>query len=65
MHDDRCTGFVQFWDRGRGYGFIVPLGSDQSVYVHRDDCKSLSVDQQVTFSLQLGPGRFEAKRVRP
>ncbi|MEV3854132.1 cold shock domain-containing protein [Streptomyces sp. NPDC050095] len=65
---DRSTGFVEFWDRGRGYGFIVPLGGNQPVYVHRDDlegdCKNLSADQQVTFILHLGHGRFEAKQVR-
>ncbi|MBO0510730.1 cold shock domain-containing protein [Streptomyces beijiangensis] len=64
-----CIGFVQFWDRSRGFGFITPLGSNQPVYVQRDDiegeCQNLSDDQQVSFVLELGPGRFEAKHVRP
>ena len=67
--EERRIGFVQFWDRGRGFGFIVPLGGEEPVHVQlkdlEGDCKSLSTDQQVTFVLALGAGRFEARRVRP
>ncbi|MEU8893866.1 cold shock domain-containing protein [Streptomyces sp. NPDC048442] len=67
--DNRCTGFVEWWDRAAGRGFIVPLGWQDPIAVRRDDiegdCKSLSPEQQVTFALTLGSSGFEAKEVRP
>ncbi|WP_327351084.1 cold shock domain-containing protein [Streptomyces sp. NBC_01304] len=65
----RCTGFVQFFNRRDGYGFIVPVGQRDPVFVHGEDIEHqpqvLSEGQQVTFCLELGQGRFEARKVRP
>jgi cold shock CspA family protein len=67
--ENRCTGFVEWWDRESGRGLIVPLGWQDPVQVHRDDlegeCRSLSAEQQVSFALVLGTDGFEAKEVRP
>ncbi|MGW0720044.1 cold-shock protein [Streptomyces sp. NPDC002778] len=69
MMEQRCTGFVQHYDRTKGYGFLVPLGGTEPVYFEREDidhtCTSLSQNQQVTFTLTLGIGRFQAKNIRP
>ncbi|MGW6708586.1 cold shock domain-containing protein [Streptomyces sp. NPDC054956] len=66
---ERCTGFIQSYNRQAGYGFLVPLGHEEPVYFEQsditDECKGLSVDQQVTFILELGAGRFVAKDIRP
>lgn len=67
--EPRVKGFVQSYNRERGYGFILPLGETTPVYVEREDIeaepKVLSEDQQVTFAMELGQGRMEARRVRP
>lgn len=66
---ERCTGFIQSYNRQAGYGFLVPLGDEEPVYFEQADIedpdKGLSVDQQVTFVLVLGAGRFVAKEIRP
>ncbi|MFF0745939.1 cold shock domain-containing protein [Streptomyces sp. NPDC004111] len=67
--DNRCTGFVEWWDRSVGRGSIVPLGWQDAVPVRREDlegeCRSLSAEQQVSFVLVLGADGFEAREVRP
>ncbi|GGZ89281.1 cold-shock protein [Streptomyces subrutilus] len=67
--EPRVKGFVQSYNRERGYGFIVPLGGCDPVYVERDDIEGdpqvLSEEQQVTFAIELGEGRMAARRVRP
>ncbi|MFD9304830.1 cold shock domain-containing protein [Streptomyces sp. NPDC060048] len=66
---ERCTGFIQSYNRQAGYGFLVPLGHEEPVYFEQADLEAsftgLSVDQQVTFVLVLGAGRFVAKDIRP
>ncbi|MEN8651414.1 cold shock domain-containing protein [Streptomyces sp. 21So2-11] len=65
----RSEGLVQYFNREQGYGFIVPFGRNDPVYVRREDiegeCRSLSEEQHVSFTLQLADGRFEARQVRP
>ncbi|NEC93008.1 cold shock domain-containing protein, partial [Streptomyces sp. SID12501] len=55
--DERCIGFVEWYDRSTGTGWIVPVGREAPVRVYRDDiegdCRSLSVDQQVSFTIEL------------
>ncbi|MFI8520297.1 cold-shock protein [Streptomyces sp. NPDC085481] len=69
MESGRSVGFVQSFDRHAGYGFVVPVGSEEPVYFRAEDieggARSLSEGQQVTFVLVLGDGRFEAKELRP
>ncbi|CAM5302176.1 hypothetical protein SAVIM338S_00461 [Streptomyces avidinii] len=66
---ERCTGFIQSYNRQAGYGFLVPLGHEEPVYFERADLEvpggGLSDDQQVTFVLVLGAERFVAKEIRP
>ncbi|MGW6691104.1 cold shock domain-containing protein [Streptomyces sp. NPDC054961] len=66
---ERCTGFIQSYNRRAGHGFLVPLGHQEPVFFEQADIeepdKGLSVDQQVTFVLVLGDGRFVAKEIRP
>ncbi|WP_314613625.1 cold-shock protein [Streptomyces stackebrandtii] len=66
--EGRSKGFVQSFNRLGGYGFVVPVGSEEQVYFSAADIEgetqSLSEGQQVTFVLVLGDGRFEAKELR-
>ncbi|MCX5393993.1 cold shock domain-containing protein [Streptomyces sp. NPDC006482] len=66
--EGRSTGFVQSFNRLGGYGFVVPVGSEEQVYFSAADIEGeaqvLSEGQQVTFVLVLGDGRFEAKELR-
>ncbi|GAA1943747.1 hypothetical protein GCM10009837_82230 [Streptomyces durmitorensis] len=60
---------MQYFNREGGYGFIVPVGQREPVFVKREDfdgdLRVLSEGQQVTFELELGCGRFEARHVQP
>ncbi|MCX5410243.1 cold shock domain-containing protein [Streptomyces sp. NBC_00335] len=64
----RCTGFIQHYNRQAGYGFLIPLGHKEPLYFEEADLeggyRGLSVDQQVTFVFALGEGRFVAKEIR-
>ncbi|WP_418958298.1 cold-shock protein [Streptomyces tritici] len=66
--EDRSIGFVKSFDRRHGYGFVLPVGSQEPVFFTADDIESdprtLSEGQQVSFVLVLGPGRFEAKHIQ-
>ncbi|MGP3683790.1 cold-shock protein [Streptomyces sp. IBSNAI002] len=67
--EPRVKGFVQSYNRDRGYGFILPLGETAPVFVEREDIEHdpqvLSEEQQVTFTIELGQGRMSARHVRP
>ncbi|BAU81576.1 cold-shock protein [Streptomyces laurentii] len=67
MDTDRSVGFVQSFDRGAGYGFVLAIGSEEPVYFRAEDVEGegLSEGQQVSFVLVLGEGRFEARELRP
>ncbi|MFD7016252.1 cold shock domain-containing protein [Streptomyces sp. NPDC059161] len=66
---ERCEGIVQYFDREKGYGFVVPFGQHDAIHVRREDIegepRTLSEGQQVSFVIELGQGRFEARAVRP
>lgn len=67
--DGRVKGFVQSYNRDNGYGFLVPYGARDTVYVERADIESepqnLSEEQQVSFTIEFADGRFVARHVRP
>ncbi|MGW4160281.1 cold-shock protein [Streptomyces sp. NPDC004788] len=68
METGRSVGFVQTYDRGAGYGFVLAVGSEEPVYFRAEDIEggpALSEGQQVSFVLVLGEGRFEAREIRP
>ncbi|MEE1815505.1 cold shock domain-containing protein [Streptomyces sp. NPDC004288] len=66
--EGRSTGFVQSFNRLGGYGFVVPVGSEEQVYFSAEDIegeeRTVSEGQQLSFVLVLGEGRFEAKEIR-
>ncbi|WP_433544310.1 cold shock domain-containing protein (plasmid) [Streptomyces sp. CA-294286] len=66
--EDRIEGCVTYFNRLQGYGFVVPVGSQDQVFVSSEDIESdvrvLSEGQQVSFTLELGSGRWEARQVR-
>ncbi|MER7951717.1 cold shock domain-containing protein [Streptomyces sp. NPDC096079] len=66
--EGRSVGFVQSFNRLAGYGFVVPVGSEEQVYFSAEDIegkeRTVSEGQQVSFVLVLGEGRFEAKELR-
>ncbi|MFE0700379.1 cold-shock protein [Streptomyces sp. NPDC058872] len=68
MVEGRSKGFVRSFNRLGGYGFVVPVGSEEQVYFSAEDIEGedrvLAEGQQVTFVLVLGEGRFEAKELR-
>ncbi|MCT9088666.1 cold shock domain-containing protein [Streptomyces sp. ASQP_92] len=67
--NERCEGIVQYFDREKGYGFVVPIGQHDGIYVRREDIegetRTLSEGQRVSFVIELARGRFEARAVRP
>ncbi|MFE7597296.1 cold shock domain-containing protein [Streptomyces sp. NPDC057494] len=66
--EGRSKGFVQSFNRRGGYGFVVPVGSEEQVYFSAQDIegaeRTVSEGQQISFVLVLGDGRFEAKEIR-
>ncbi|MFD8209309.1 cold-shock protein [Streptomyces sp. NPDC059695] len=66
--EGRSKGFVQSFNRLGGYGFVVPVGSEEQVYFSAEDIegaeRTVSEGQQVSFVLVLGDGRFEAREIR-
>ncbi|CAM5550358.1 cold-shock protein [Streptomyces tanashiensis] len=66
--EGRSKGFVQSFNRLGGYGFVVPVGSEEQVYFSAEEIegeeRTVSEGQQVSFVLVLGDGRFEAKDLR-
>ncbi|MGW2225624.1 cold shock domain-containing protein [Streptomyces formicae] len=68
MTEQRREGIVDWWDRERGYGFIVPFGDTDQIYVEASALEGthvLSCEQHVSFLLQFTGGRFQARSVRP
>ncbi|WP_328303398.1 cold shock domain-containing protein [Streptomyces sp. NBC_00435] len=67
--DSRVKGFVQSYNSGNGYGFLVPYGARDTIYVERADIESdpqtLSEEQQVSFTIDFADGRFVARHVQP
>ncbi|MFF4172547.1 cold-shock protein [Streptomyces sp. NPDC001744] len=66
--ENRSKGFVHSFNRLGGYGFVVPVGSEEQIWFSAEDIEDesrvLSEGQQVSFVLVLGDGRFEAKELR-
>ncbi|MCZ0981760.1 cold shock domain-containing protein [Streptomyces diastatochromogenes] len=66
--EGRSKGIVRSFNRLGGYGFVVPMGSEEQVYFRAEDIESetrtVSEGQQVSFVLVLGDGRFEARELR-
>lgn len=66
---ERCEGIVQYYDRRRGFGFIIPLGGGTPFFASARDLAEpgavLHEGQHVSFRVELGIGRFRAVDIRP
>lgn len=52
---DKQSGKVKFFDADKGFGFIIPDGGGQDVFVHRTGIigeVALLADQRVTFEVK-------------
>lgn len=65
---ERCQGTVVYFNRSRGYGFVVQHGHQDQIFVRRESIESptevLSEGQDVSFTVDLRDGRWEAAHVR-
>ena len=64
----RLSGIVKWFNAERGYGFIIPNGSDRECFVHysyilMDGYKTLRAGQPVTFELKKNEKGIQAHRV--
>ncbi|MEV7729711.1 hypothetical protein AB0P15_34110 [Streptomyces sp. NPDC087917] len=68
MEQERITGFVQYFNRAEGWGYLVLPGQDNPLrFEHAsgsDGCGGLSVDQQVTFIVEFTERGFVARNLR-
>ncbi|CAF1033878.1 unnamed protein product [Adineta steineri] len=65
----RQTGKVKWFNASKGYGFIIPDGSDDELFVHQtaiqmDGFRTLEEGQPVTFVIEQGPKGLQATDVR-
>lgn len=65
------TGIVKWFDKDKGFGFIVPDDGGKDVFVHSSDIeaedenlRTLLDGQHVEFELQIGPKGRKAKKVK-
>ena len=69
--ETRCSGKVEYFDRKRGIGLILPDTGDGEIFVHYSDIvsqkeyKSLEDGEQVDYTLVESEGRRKATRVLP
>jgi CspA family cold shock protein len=64
----RQRGRVKWFNRRRGYGFIVVEGSGEEIFVHRTDLQgayNLRDGEEVEFEIEDTPKGPEAVRVSP
>jgi cold shock protein len=62
---DRVNGRVKFFSGDKGFGFLVPEGGGEDVFVHLKDLKAggvrgLNKEQKVSF--EIVPGRDNRPR---
>lgn len=64
-HDTQRTGFVDFFDEVKGYGFITDSQSKENIFVHSTQLtQPLKKGNKVSFERQDGPKGFVAVNVQ-
>jgi len=63
-------GTVKWFNNSKGFGFILPDGRQEDVFVHYsgisgDGYKTLEEGQKVSFELEEGPKGLSATNVTP
>jgi cold shock protein len=63
------TGTVKWFNDAKGYGFILPEGGAEDVFVHYsaiqgDGFRTLAEGEMVSFDMTKGPKGFHATDVR-
>lgn len=64
-----ATGKVKWFNNAKGYGFILPEGGGEDLFVHyssiqMDGYKTLKAGQDVEFDMLEGPKGFHAVNIR-
>jgi len=64
-----ATGKVKWFNNAKGYGFILPEGGGEDLFVHyssiqMDGYKTLKAGQDVEFDVLEGPKGFHAVNIR-
>ena len=64
-----ATGFVRWFNSGKGYGFIAPKDGCNDLYAHytaseMPDYKYLEEGQNVEFDIEVGPQGPQAANIR-
>jgi cold shock protein len=59
------TGTVKFFNQSKGYGFIIVDDTKQEVFVHANDLKGVSINEndKVQFEIQEGKKGLNAVNV--
>lgn len=65
-----ATGEVKWFNNAKGWGFIVPEGGGDDIFVHFSSIqgtgyKTLTAGQQVNFDLEKGERGLHANNVSP
>jgi len=63
-----AAGKVKWFNNAKGYGFILPEGGGEDLFVHyssiqMEGYKTLKAGQDVTFDVQQGPKGFHAVNI--
>lgn len=64
-----ATGKVKWFNNAKGYGFILPEGGGEDLFVHyssiqMDGYKTLKAGQDVSFDMLAGPKGHHAVNIR-
>lgn len=64
------TGTVKWFNDAKGFGFIVPEGGGEDVFVHHSNIqgtgfKTLAEGQSVNFEMEQGQKGWSATNVQP
>ncbi len=59
------TGIIKNYDPAKGFGFIQSSGSNESIFIHINDCiDEIKNGDKVEFDTEKGPKGLKAKNVK-